>query len=146
MLGGEWGDAWLQGSRAYYAEALAQRDLSILLDCLMVDASLFGKQQALRWLMRHGLFVLLPSAFQELLRQLVRRMRGNGIRDTYWLSPEMRKQFGYVANGTMLGATSGYVSKANENSLNFSIRLLVVKSWKYSNDFAPLPESKCDIL
>jgi len=91
MLGGEWGDAWLQGSRAYYAEALEQRDLSILLDCLMVDASLFGKQQALRWLMRHGLFVLLPSAFQKSLRQLVRRIHGNQVQNTYWLSPEMRE-------------------------------------------------------
>lgn len=91
MLSGEWGDAWLQGSRVYYAEALACWDLCTLFQSLAIDASLFGKRQTLYWLMRHGLFMILPPTFQELLHQLVRWIRKEGTRDTYWLSSEMQE-------------------------------------------------------
>jgi asparagine synthase (glutamine-hydrolysing) len=95
-LGGEWGDAWLQGSqgyRLYYAEALAQWRWLELFDCFKTDAVAFGAWQAGGWLMRHGFFPLLPSAWQDALRWLVRKVRGNSMsRDTcYWLSPRMRE-------------------------------------------------------
>lgn len=91
VLTGQGGDQWLQGSQAYYAEELAQRHWSTLYDCFCRDAKVFGKRQALKWLLRHGLFPLLPMAIQESLRRLVRSMRGSANRETYWLSPEMQE-------------------------------------------------------
>ncbi|RWQ39572.1 MAG: asparagine synthase (glutamine-hydrolyzing) [Mesorhizobium sp.] len=89
-LGGHGGDQWLEGSRAYYAEALAQVHLCTLYDCLKTDATAFGARQAVSWLIRQGFFPLLPIALQEGLRRLVRRMRGSGTsKACYWLSPRM---------------------------------------------------------
>lgn len=89
-LGGLGGDQWLQGSRAYYAEALAQVHLRTLYDCLKTDATAFGTRQAVSWLIRQGFFLLLPVALQEGLRRLVRRGRGSGTSNAcYWLSPRM---------------------------------------------------------
>ncbi len=89
-LNGHGGDQWLQGSRAYYAEALAQLHLRTLYDCLKTDATAFGTRQAVSWLIRQGFFPLLPIALQEGLRRLVRRVRGSGTSNAcYWLSPRM---------------------------------------------------------
>ena len=89
-LNGHGGDQWLQGSRAYYAEALAQVHLRTLYDCLKTDATAFGTRQAVSWLIRQGFFPLLPIALQEGLRRLVRRVRGSGTSNAcYWLSPRM---------------------------------------------------------
>ncbi len=92
-LSGIGGDQWLEGSRAYYAEELVQRHWRTLYDCFKADAVAFSIRQATIWLIRHGCFPLLPSGLQEILRLLVRRMRGNSVsRDTcYWLSPQMRE-------------------------------------------------------
>jgi asparagine synthase (glutamine-hydrolysing) len=104
LFTGEWGDAWLQGSRAYYAEELSQRHWHALYDCFRTDAAVAGTKQAASWFVREGIFPLLPPPFQQGLRRLVRKMRGNGHqrRDSlYWLSPairetieQRRKQFG----------------------------------------------------
>ena len=91
-LTGEGGDEWLGGSRAYYAEELAQRHWAALYDCFSRDASVFGGQQAIGWLIRHGCFPLLPLPLQKGLRRLVRAIRGSSTRDAcYWLSPRMLK-------------------------------------------------------
>jgi asparagine synthase (glutamine-hydrolysing) len=92
MFTGEGGDAWLQGSRGYYAEELAQRHWSALYDCLRTDAAVAGTHQAARWFIRHGVFPLLPPAIQQGLRRLVRKLRRSGTGDAlYWLSPSMRQ-------------------------------------------------------
>lgn len=95
ILDGEGGDDWLQGSRVYYAEALAQRHWSALRGCFKADAAAFGTRQAAAWLGRHGFFPLLPPAFQDSLRRLVRGMRGGETPAAcYWLSPRMREALG----------------------------------------------------
>lgn len=90
-LTGEGGDAWLQGSRDYYAEELANHHWSMLYDYFKSDAKIFGNPQALKWLIRYGVFPLLPAAVQETLRRLVRGMRSKGGDDEhYWLSSGMQ--------------------------------------------------------
>ncbi|MEO8742913.1 MAG: asparagine synthase-related protein, partial [Lysobacteraceae bacterium] len=89
LLTGEGGDEWLQGSRAYYAEELAQRHWRALRDCFRTDAAAFGKAQAMRLLLRHGVLPLLPSGFESGLRRFVHAIRRNGSPDAYWLAPGM---------------------------------------------------------
>jgi asparagine synthase (glutamine-hydrolysing) len=92
MFSGEWGDAWLQGSRSYYAEELSQGHLRALYDCFRTDAVVAGPRQASKWFLRHGLFPLLPSALQHGLRGQMRKIRGCETRDDlYWLSPAKRE-------------------------------------------------------
>ena len=92
MFTGEWGDAWLAGSRAYYAEELAQRNWRALYACLKADAASAGPAQAARWLLRQGIYPLLPPAVQTTMRQAVRTLRGSERAETlYWLSPAMRR-------------------------------------------------------
>jgi len=94
-LSGIGGDQWLQGSRLYYAEALALRQWGTLHDCLKTDAAAFGTRRAAGWLVRHGLFPLLPLASQARLRRLVQRLRGRETPTAcYWLSPPMREMIG----------------------------------------------------
>ena len=94
-LTGEGGDAWLQGSRAYYAEELAQLHGSALYDCFKTDAMTFGTWQAIKWLNRYGFFAQLPAAIQDCVRRLIRRMRGAETRDNFWLSPAMKEAIGH---------------------------------------------------
>jgi asparagine synthase (glutamine-hydrolysing) len=91
VVTGEGGDHWLYGSRAYYAEALAQGQWRTLRDCLRTDAAAYGARQAARWLLRHGVFLMLPPALQETLRRLARQLRGRETAAAcYWLSPGMK--------------------------------------------------------
>ncbi|SIT58923.1 putative Asparagine synthase [Mesorhizobium prunaredense] len=91
-LNGQGGDQWLEGSRAYYAEALAQVHLHRLYDYLKTDATAFDARQAVNWLIRQGFFPLLPVGLQEGLRRLIRRVRGSGTSNAcYWLSPRMEE-------------------------------------------------------
>lgn len=93
-LTGEGGDAWLQGSRTYYAEELLAQRWSALSDCFRADARAFGAPQAMRWLARHGVFLLLPTAIQTAIRHLLRRPAGGPARDRYWLSRRMNAAIG----------------------------------------------------
>ncbi len=92
LLTGEGGDEFLQGSRVYYAEELAQRHWRTLRDCYRADAAAFGAAQAMRWVVRHGVVPLLPLALQGALRRLSHAIRGTGPSDRYWLSSVMRAQ------------------------------------------------------
>lgn len=92
MFTGEWGDAWLAGSRAYYAEELAQLNWRALYRCLKTDAATAGARRTALSFMRHGVFPLLPPALQDGLRRALRTRRGGATRDAlYWLSPAMRQ-------------------------------------------------------
>jgi asparagine synthase (glutamine-hydrolysing) len=91
VLTGEWGDALLQGSREYYAEELLQRHWHKLYDCLLADVGVAGVPQTARWLLRSGVFPLLPDAVQRALRRVVRKLHGRGNTDAlYWMSPSMQ--------------------------------------------------------
>ena len=88
MFTGEWGDAWLQGSRAYYAEELSQRNWRNLYDCFRADSAVAGHKQTAKWLIRHGVLPLLPPAIRKGLH---RNSRGGESGEAlYWLSPKMR--------------------------------------------------------
>jgi asparagine synthase (glutamine-hydrolysing) len=89
-LTGEGGDQWLQGSRSYYAEELAQGNWSTVLDCFRTDAAAVGVRQAMTGLMRRGVFPLLPSTLRQGLGQVVRSVRAsNSISPGDWLTPQM---------------------------------------------------------
>jgi len=89
---GEWGDAWLQGSRTYYAEELAQGNWRALYDCFKTDAVASGTRQATKWLIRYGLIPLLPFPVQRGLRRTACRIRGGDSAESlFWLTPRMRE-------------------------------------------------------
>jgi asparagine synthase (glutamine-hydrolysing) len=92
MFTGEWGDAWLAGSRVYYAEELAQLDWRALYRCIRTDAATGGLRRTAHAFMRHGVFPLLPPPVQQRLRQAVRKRRGATRDGLYWLSPAMRQR------------------------------------------------------
>jgi len=92
LLTGEWGDAWLAGSRSYYAEDIAQGNWRALYGSLRTDASIYGARRAARGLLRHGVFTLLPRGLQTSMRRAVQRLRGEQGADTlYWLSTAMQR-------------------------------------------------------
>lgn len=70
LLVGVGGDEWLGGSRAYYAEALAQGDWHRLLQHLEVDSRECGLSATLRWLLLAGLLPQLPRRLRKGLRRL----------------------------------------------------------------------------
>lgn len=76
VLNGLGGDEWLWGSRLYYAEALRSGNLRALRDCLVRDATTAGWQSALFWLLRHGVFAVLPLRLQARIVGAVRDLRG----------------------------------------------------------------------
>ena len=93
ILNGVGGDEWLAGSRAYYAEELGQFHWQSLYACLATDSAAFGVGKALKWLLRHGIFELLPSEARDALRHLVRAGRGkmSHVDDAYWVSAPMKR-------------------------------------------------------
>jgi len=93
VLTGQGGDSWVQGSREYYAEAIAQGHWATVRDRFRIDSGIYGTRPAATWLLRYGVYPLLPFALREGLRQLVRRVRGTAVRDAYWLSPQMKQIF-----------------------------------------------------
>jgi len=90
LLTGDGGDHWLQGSRLYYAEALALRHWDKLLDCLRADAQAFGIGQAAWWFFRYGIVTLFPHTPKAAFRSLLRKTRTKTTRDASWLSPRMQ--------------------------------------------------------
>ena len=92
IMNGVGGDVWLNGSRSYYTEELANWRWNKLYNCFRADASVFGSNQAIKWFFRHGCFPLLPVSFQNKLRQQVGKLRGRTVtRDLFWLSPVMQE-------------------------------------------------------
>jgi len=90
LLTGLGGDQWLEGTRAYYAEEIAQRRWADLRACFMADARMFGPRRAAGWLLRDGLLPLLPETIKVALRPLAQQLHRDEIRGAYWLSPEMQ--------------------------------------------------------
>jgi asparagine synthase (glutamine-hydrolysing) len=94
ILNGIGGDEWVSGSRSYYAEELAQQNWAQIYRCFRADSEAFGIQQAMAWSVRYGCLPLMPPSLQDSLRMLVRKVRGNGVSEHYWLSKKMRKVIG----------------------------------------------------
>lgn len=71
-LTGEGGDAWLGGTRAYYAEEMRARRWRRLSQCFAHDAQAYGRWRAMRWAARHGVLALVgpARARRRLLDQL----------------------------------------------------------------------------
>ena len=90
VLTGSWGDHWLQGSRAYYAEELAQRHWPELLDCLAADVKAYGPMRAAGWFIRYGIYPIFPGSLRAALRPLLHGWRPKTKRDASWLSPHMQ--------------------------------------------------------
>lgn len=72
VLTGEGGDAWLDGTRGYYAEEIAARRWRSLAACFRADARAYGPWRPVKWVARHGVFALLAgrTARQRLLETL----------------------------------------------------------------------------
>ena len=90
VLTGAWGDHWLQGSRIYYAEELAQHHWLNLLNCFTSDVKAFGALQATRWFLRYGVYSIFPAKLKAVLHPLLSNMRAKPTRDASWLSPKMQ--------------------------------------------------------
>lgn len=96
ILTGLGGDQWLgQGMpRVYYSEEFAQGNWRRFHECCKADASIFGMSQVAKWLLRYGMFPLLPPSIQEMLRLSAHKFRKGkeNAKDRYgWLSPRMRE-------------------------------------------------------
>ena len=95
ILSGVGGDEWLQGSRAYYAEALGAGQWRTLYDAFRIDCADVGVWPALRWFARWGVVPRLPASLQNqskrmaasMARAFGRRMEGKKL----WLSRHMQR-------------------------------------------------------
>lgn len=93
VVTGEGGDQWLGGERTYYAETLRAGDWLRFLRLFALDTRSRGGRKALSWMLRQGLFPLLPRPVGNALRRAVRRFRrlpvGRGR--CPWLNPRMNR-------------------------------------------------------
>ena len=92
VLTGQGGDQWLQGTRIYYAEELAQFRWRSLFECIGSDIRAYGPGSAMNWFARKGLFPVLPMKLQKAVRYVVRNRRGEHASTPYWLSLEMQER------------------------------------------------------
>lgn len=60
-LTGEGGDAWLDGTRGYYAEEIAARRWRSLAACFRADVRAHGPWRPVKWVARHGVLALLAG-------------------------------------------------------------------------------------
>ncbi len=90
VLTGEGGDEYLGGTQLYYAEELALRQWSALRDSFRADVTAFGVSKAIGAFLRYGILPSLPSACEDGIYRIVRKLRGSGARDPYWLAPGLR--------------------------------------------------------
>lgn len=91
VLNGEGGDDWIAGKPFYFAEHLAERDLSGLLRSLAGDIADLGLRQTARNFVRHGLAPVMPRRVKDLLGQRGVPPGPHGAEGAYWLSPELSR-------------------------------------------------------
>lgn len=92
VLTGMGGDQFVYGSRAYYAEELAELNWANVYGCFKNDVRTYGVVRTIRLLAQHGLLPLLPRSLKILLRPLARRLDARISRGAYWLSPSMKQR------------------------------------------------------
>jgi asparagine synthase (glutamine-hydrolysing) len=90
LLAGVGGDEWVDGSRAYYAEALATGQWRELYRYMETDCREVGVRSSIGWLLRAGIFPLLPTQVRAGLRKIITRGRIEGVDRDDWLTPSMR--------------------------------------------------------
>jgi len=89
LVTGQGGDEWLQGSRLYYAEELAQGNWRQFMGCLRADLSSFGMAQTFQWLLRYGAFELLPDRMRQGVQSFRQYLSPAQRQPANWLSPSM---------------------------------------------------------
>ncbi|MEP6390097.1 MAG: asparagine synthase (glutamine-hydrolyzing) [Halioglobus sp.] len=89
IVTGQGGDEWLQGSRLYYAEELAQGNWRQLMRCLSIDIDGVGLSQTLQWLLRYGAFELLPSSMRQGVQNFRQALSPRQRQPRNWLPPSM---------------------------------------------------------
>ncbi len=90
LMTGIGGDHWLCGSLTYYADALAARNWSEVVECMKNDSSDAGLTTSLWWIIRHGFYPLLPDVVRRGLRWTLTRDRQAGIDTQAWLTPALK--------------------------------------------------------
>jgi asparagine synthase (glutamine-hydrolysing) len=89
VLTGSGGDEWTGGTRLYYAEALESRAWSGLLDSIREDGAAFGAPTALGWLLRFGLWPLMPTPVRSAVRMVRVRLERPAFDTRTWLQPRL---------------------------------------------------------
>ncbi len=90
LLRGDFGDHYISGSRAHFAEELALFNWATAIRYFSQDAAAYGLSYTFKLLLRSGLQPLVPESVKAVLRPLVRMLGGDTMRNGFWLSPEMR--------------------------------------------------------
>jgi asparagine synthase (glutamine-hydrolysing) len=90
LMCGVGGDQWLSGSRAYYADTLAGGSLSELRQNIKIDRGGAGLPIILWWVIRHGVYPLLPVIIRRVARRVVIGGRVGGFDTKAWLTPRMK--------------------------------------------------------
>lgn len=91
ILNGSGGDEWLFGSRGYYAEHLSSGEWANLARSLHEDISEAGPLRAVGWLLRSGLFEVLPRPARNLARRLKHPLHQQHELGLEWLHPSLRE-------------------------------------------------------
>jgi asparagine synthase (glutamine-hydrolysing) len=93
LLTGLGGDQFLEGSRAYDLEELAQFRWRNLISCFNADARHYGVAEAATWFFRYGAYPLVPASVRAAIRRMAGRDSGNDTRrSAYWLTQSMYEQ------------------------------------------------------
>ena len=78
LLTGVGGDEWLGGSRRYYADALAAKGWKTVFSYFESDRREVGLLRSAWWVVRHGVYLLLPDGVRKQLRNIMIRIRARG--------------------------------------------------------------------
>ena len=111
LISGTGGDEWAGGSGLYYAEAIAGWRAREVLTLLKRDAQEAGGRVALGWLLRRGLFQVLPSSLQQCIRAVAAfaavRERGQEQQAAGWLAPAMQQRLAQRRKQNEPGSSPG---------------------------------------
>jgi asparagine synthase (glutamine-hydrolysing) len=118
LLTGIGGDEWVDGSRTYYAEALAARHWTNLYAHLTVDRREKGLPTALRYLLQYGMYPLLPLAVRGTLRKFIIGSRMGRLNTEAWLTPNLRRLMN-VRRAKYRVAGKDRVRRVGQRVLNF---------------------------
>jgi asparagine synthase (glutamine-hydrolysing) len=91
LISGIGGDQWLCGSRSYYSEEIRSRRWYGLWNCFSSDRQEVGSITAAWWILRHGLYPMMPDRARALIRKKITGEKLFGIDTKAWLLPQMRK-------------------------------------------------------
>ena len=90
LMVGIGGDQWLRGNLTYYADALAALHWTEIVEYMKDDSRNVGLAMSLWWLVRYGLYPLLPDVVRRGIRLTLTRGRQEGVDTQAWLSPTLK--------------------------------------------------------